>query len=153
MEYGTTVRLYMKENRLWELKGFEIHPSFTDGPDQNLIFSTDKSLPTGGGPYVGNGRYTESLPCVRIPTLRRFLEAVVLLLVRDRDTDAAIFWQAIICYMIEYVIKPGRLSLDSADKAVAKYTEAQMYPGVSYQDALIAAAEALSERVRNGLAP
>lgn len=150
-EYGNTLQLYKKENRLWELEGLEPGPFFTDGPDKNLIFANHASIPGGGSPYVGQGRYAESLPLVRIPTPRRFLEALVLLLVRDRGTDAAIFWQAMITYMVEYVIEPGYLSLDSVDKTVAQYAKAQTYFDVSFRDSLDAATKALRDRAEKGL--
>ncbi len=149
--YETTVRLYLKENRLWEINGFEVDPYFTDGAGRNLIFSSDESLPMGGNPNAGTGRYSEDLPSVRIPTPQRCLEAMVLLLVRDRDTDAANFWVAMMCYMVIYVIIPGRLPFDRLDEDIAQFAKAIMYPGVPYKEALKAAVNALDERARKGL--
>ena len=46
MDYGI-VKLYSREDKLWNLSGFGRGFDFTDGPSNNIISANDKSLIAG----------------------------------------------------------------------------------------------------------
>lgn len=105
-----TVQMHAKEDRPCELNEFGNGPWFTDGPSQDIVLASDVSLPLGDDhPYRGDGRYPDSLPSVRISTTHRFLESIILLIVRDHDIRRSLLWGSWINYMLIYVIPTGHL--------------------------------------------
>jgi hypothetical protein len=113
-----SIRLFTKENCLWELKGFERGPSFTDGWNQNIIYASDENLPPEAkAGDIGNCRFPQALPPVRIPTPQRALEAFFLLRLSSKHMLTCGYWDSMIIYMLLYVVDKGWMKLDLVDPA------------------------------------
>ena len=146
------VQLHLKETRFWEASGFDISPDFVDGHKGSIILANDSSLPDNTNQsHIGGGRYSTTLPDVRVPTPHRFVEALVLLLVRDRGTDAATYWNSSILYMVQYALTQGTLQKEFLEKPFRDYIQSQATLDVPYRQALDRAQEALGDRAKKGI--
>jgi hypothetical protein len=100
-----SVQLHIRDERIWTLPE-EDSPTYTDS--KNIIFASDERLPTPnwGLPVDDRGvrgrcRHYPGSP-VRILTPECYVDALVLLMVRDRNTNAALNWSTQINYMLQY---------------------------------------------------
>ncbi|KAI9845427.1 MAG: hypothetical protein M1837_004905 [Sclerophora amabilis] len=96
-----SVQFHIRDQLLGGL-GLEFrNPTFTD--EDNIIFASDGRLPKSDSlsTSLGKGRHPTESP-VRILTPERYAEALVLLSLRDRDTDACITWETQINYLSVY---------------------------------------------------
>lgn len=99
--------LYTMEDKLWELPGFEQGVDFTDGASNNIIFANDPSLIVGTE-LQGSGRFPDSIPGVRIPTLQRYVEALILLALREPKAFSTCAWVSELVYVV-HLVKLDRL--------------------------------------------
>ena len=77
-----TVRLYRKEDTLWELDN--VTPW---GPQGDVTVASDPTLWENHGGFefeacYGEGRFPSTWPSIRIPTPQRYIEALILLWIR-----------------------------------------------------------------------
>ena len=78
---------------------------FTDGPDGNVIFANDTSLPTEQG-FQGSGQFPDLLLGVRIPTLHRYIEALILLALGSEPSSIS---RSAWLSELTYVVNLGKL--------------------------------------------
>jgi hypothetical protein len=97
-----TVKLYTMEDKLWELPVFGQGINFTDGPSNNIISANDTSLAVGTT-FQGRGRFPDSVSGVRIPTLHRYVEALILLALRELKAFSTCAWVSELVYVVHLV--------------------------------------------------
>lgn len=103
IENADTVHLYRMEDVLWELPILGRGVDFTDGPRNNVIFANDASLSVGSE-LQGWGRFPESSPGTRIPTLHRYIEALILLMLSsERNSFSRNAWLSELTYVADLV--------------------------------------------------
>ena len=83
-----TIRLYRREDTLWEIRRFD-DKSFWIAQD-NIQLASDESILEGDDP--GTGRWPASWPKVCIPTAHKYLEALLMHWVRYKDTEKEMYW-------------------------------------------------------------
>ena len=137
-----TVRLYKKENRIWELQGFGCGPYFTDGASGNIIFANDKSVPIGGG-LQGIGRYPDFVPKVRIPTLHRFVEALILLSLQPGIYTT--WWLSELAYVAD------RVDMELLGQDFRQFLRDMRNPAINLKTLLRISRNALGDRAMKGL--
>jgi hypothetical protein len=137
-----TVRLYKKEDRVWELQGFGCGPYFTDGATGNIIFANDVSLPICGE-LQGIGRYPDSVPKIRIPTLHRFVEALILLSLQPGPYTT--WWLSELAYVV------SRVDMELLGHDFRQFLENMQNPLVNLKTLLRIGRNALGDRVRREL--
>ena len=82
-----TVRIYRKEDTLWEIDNFNIR-----GPAYNAMYASERML---DGPEWGEEcehKYQGAWPKIRIPTPQRYTEALILNWIRHRGTKREMYW-------------------------------------------------------------
>ncbi len=90
-----------------------------------------------------------------IPKPQKFVEAIILLILRDSDKDdgvSAAVWESWLNYMITFVMKEERLEVDGMEKGFREYVEARASGKLSYREALERAKKELGERANAGVA-
>jgi hypothetical protein len=90
------------EDKLWELPVFGQGINFTDGPSNNIISANDTSLAVGTT-FQGRGRFPDSVSGVRIPTLHRYVEALILLALRELKAFSTCAWVSELVYVVHLV--------------------------------------------------
>ena len=98
------MKLYTREDKLWNLPGWGRGIDFTDGPSNNIISANDKSLIVGTE-LQGSGRFPDSVEGVRIPTLHRYVEALTLLALREPKSFSEGSWVSELTYVVGLVDK------------------------------------------------
>ena len=133
-----TVKLYTREDKLWNLPGFGRGIDFTDGPSNNIISANDKSLIVGTE-LQGIGRFPDSVEGVRIPTLHRYVEALILLALREPDA----FWVSELVYVV------GLVDMDRLDHpAFRQFCARVLKGGRGFKEMIKQGHEALGPRIR-----
>jgi hypothetical protein len=90
------------EDKLWELPIVGKGVNFTDGASNNVISANDTSLPVGTT-FRGVGRFPDSVSGIRIPTLHRYVEALILLALRHPNTFSTSAWVSELSYVLDLV--------------------------------------------------
>ncbi len=82
-----TVRIYRKEDTLWEIDNFEIR-----GPAYNAMHASDRIL--DGPPWREEceDKYQGAWPKIGIPTPQRYTEALILNWIRHKGTKREMYW-------------------------------------------------------------
>ena len=82
-----TVRIYRKEDTLWEIDEFDIL-----GPAYNAMYASDRIL--DGPPWREEceDMYQGAWPKIRIPTPQRYTEALILNWIRHKGTKREMYW-------------------------------------------------------------
>jgi hypothetical protein len=97
------LKLYTIEDKLWTLPVHEQGVNFTDGASNNIIFANDASL-VAGTELQGIGRFPDSISGVRIPTLHRYVEALILLALRcELEAFSTCAWVSELAYVSDLV--------------------------------------------------
>jgi hypothetical protein len=102
------MRLYAMEDKLWRLPVLGRGVNFADGPGSNVIFANDTSFIISTE-LQGIGHFPNSISGVRVPTLRRHVEALILQVVHHTPTISACAWVAELAYMVDLLIWTGWL--------------------------------------------
>ncbi|KAH8699363.1 hypothetical protein GQ44DRAFT_718204 [Phaeosphaeriaceae sp. PMI808] len=100
-----TVQLHAGEDVLWEVPTEGRGVAFSNGVD--IIFANDPAVPLGTSPEEW-GRFPASCPGVRLPTLQRYIEALVLLFLSS-DGHLYSYWSDVLGAVTEVSI-PDRFS-------------------------------------------
>lgn len=137
-----SVQLHIQDERIWTLPKTD-SPTHTDG--KTIIFASDERLPPPNWGLSeeyhgvqGRCRHYPGSP-VRILTPECYADALVLLVVRDRGTEAVMNWSTQINYLNEYrlfdpekvrpatkrymAFPPEKSMIDSLEKATATLKE------------------------------
>lgn len=100
-----SVQLHIRDERIWAVPKSD-NPTYTDGKD--IIFASDERLPAPNWGLSeeyrgaqGRCRHYPGSP-VRILSPECYADALVLLMVRDRNTKASLNWSTQVNYMIQY---------------------------------------------------
>jgi hypothetical protein len=140
-KYSATVKLYTMEDKLWELPVFGQGVNFTDGPSNNIISANDISLPVGTT-FQGTGRFPDSVSGIRIPTLHRYVEALILLALRDPNTFSTCAWVSELSYVADLV------DMDRLGHPAFRQFCARVYKGgCGFKTMVRQAREALGSRI------
>jgi len=136
------VQLYTREDKLWNLPGFGRGIDFTDGPTNNIISANDKSLIVGTK-LQGIGRFPDSVEGVRIPTLHRYVEALILLALREPNGFSEGSWVSELAYVV------GLVDMDRLDHpAFRQFCARMLKRGCGFKEMIRQAHEALGPRIR-----
>ncbi|TGO43689.1 hypothetical protein BCON_1072g00020 [Botryotinia convoluta] len=144
---GPTIQLHIRDERIWTLPFKDDNISYTD---DSIIMASDNHLrppnwgtPAANNPKYGRCRHYDGSP-VRILTPECYADALVLLMVRDRNTMAVIRWATQINYLMHYkLFNPKKVR--SATKNFMTFR-----PQVSSVDNLKEATSALKDTAEKG---
>ncbi|KAM3458965.1 hypothetical protein MY3296_000112 [Beauveria thailandica] len=122
--------LYQKSDILWELTGLD--PRSSENAD-SILSASDPSLPSAV-PGRGQGRLLSEYSAVRVPTVAKFCESLLLLMCCDYDTCYETYWMALLTYIIEYVDETDSFSAKDLGYEFRKFycavkeADASMWP-------------------------
>ena len=132
------------EDKLWELPVFARDVNFTDGASNNTIFANDASLITGTE-LQGTGRYPDSISGVRIPTLHRYVEALILVALRSEPSAlSTCLWVSELVYVV-HLVKLDQLG----HPAFRQFCDQVLNRGAGFKAMIQHGREALGSRLRN----
>jgi hypothetical protein len=130
------------EDKLWELLVFGRGVNFTDGASNNVISANDASLAIGTWSQ-GIGCFPDSVSGVRIPTLHRYIEALILLALRCEPSFSTCAWVSELVYVVD-LVNMDRLS----HPAFRQFCAQVLKEGPDFKTMIMQAQEALGPRIR-----
>lgn len=135
-----SIQLHIRDERIWTVPETD-SPTHTDG--KNIIFASDQRFPAPNWGLSeeyrgvrGRCRHYPGSP-VRILTPECYADALLLLMIRDRNTKASLNWSTQVNYMIQY----GLFNPDKVHPATRDFMN--FPPKVSKIDSLAQATSAV----------
>ena len=146
-EFRPIVQIHIRDERIWTLPQ-EDTTTFTDG--SNIVWASDErfprpnwGLPEGNNPNFGRCRHYPGSP-VRVLTPEAYVDALVLLMVRDRNALSRLNWSTQINYLREYKFHDAN-KINPASRSYMVLT-----PETSLKESLVKATRSLGSVAEQG---